>query len=254
MKIKLSLITTGVILAFVLMGCGKSKLETENDELKTTIAKSEDEKTVLKSQISRSESDNKILMSQIELLKQQTNLDVQLKIEIESELDNYKQQIKDLQDRNAEKTKQAQSDKSQLIKTGVEKIEAHLKKVFNEPQNFNSSDKNERGAELERLKQSANAEKAQVEVIIADLDGADFDKKQDLEQSVNKFFSAYGYWIERAKDAADWKILLGESVDKFSYDNSNQFYQDALSSEKSYSSTALNEIAVIAGYENTNQP
>lgn len=69
MKIKLYLIATGLTLAFVLMGCGKSKLETENDGLKSDLAKLKSDDSQIKTELAQTESTNSELKAEIENFK-----------------------------------------------------------------------------------------------------------------------------------------------------------------------------------------
>jgi len=69
MKTKLCLVTTGTILLFALAGCGKGKLETENDGLKSEVSKLESEDSQLNTKLEQFESTNSELKAEVENYK-----------------------------------------------------------------------------------------------------------------------------------------------------------------------------------------
>ncbi len=203
---KILYLFSGLVLCMVISGCGQSKLETENSDLKNQISKSATENTQLKIEVA--------------LLKQETN---ELGAKITEQANQRQQQ--DIQQKQQE-----QEDKSKIINEDLENIVAHLDRLNKEPKLFGKSASEDRDAEEDRLKKLASSEEATIQEIINKLESEGFTKKEDLQNLIEDFdghFKSSVYW-ERAWHDIGYGISFDDPKVKEDTTKSQQEFFDSL--------------------------
>lgn len=169
-------------ISLLLTGCGKSKLESENGELKTRLEN-------LQQQLQTSNKQIGSQQTQINYL--QSELDSAKKLEAEKE-----------------------QAKTQKINTCIDKIGVRLERLYLDSGhfNFNTDDQEKEEARLGQLENSAKTEIGDIEV---DLESAGFTNKDALDNNLKEFYLAHEEMIDASLKMANEIHRTGATQEGF---------------------------------------
>lgn len=138
-------------------------------------------------------------------LQAQKDVDAQKALKLQKEEEAQKQfedQVK------LEAQKQLDTKKMLMVNDDLDKIDARLKKVLDEPSGYADETKAQRDTQEELLRQMGNAVRAEIEVLGGEMQNAGFTGSPALKENLDRFFKNYETKIHAERLSYDY-IDLG---------------------------------------------
>jgi hypothetical protein len=106
-----------------------------------------------------------------------------------------------------EAQKQLEAKKMRMINDDLDKIDARLKRVLDEPSGYVDETKAQRDTQEELLRQLANAARTEIEILAGEMQNAGFTNDASLQENLDRFFKNYETKIHNDRLSCDYVDL-----------------------------------------------
>ena len=140
----------------------------------------------------------------IEELRTQKEVDAHKALKAQQEEEVQKQfeaQIK------LEAQKQLEAKKMRLVNDDLDKIDARLKKIVDEPLGYVDETKGQRDTQEDLLRQLGNTARAEIEITVSEMQNAGFTNDASLHENLDRFFKNYEIKIHNDRLSCDYVDL-----------------------------------------------